>query len=82
MYTCNYIYGGGGDREMARVKSKHVQNSYLWMVKLQMILILIIFSVFYTMCIHYFHIMKIDLSVSLRRYLGLESSFPALNSCM
>lgn len=60
---------------MARVKSKHVQNSYLWMVKLQMILILlIIFSVFYTMCIHYFHFMKIDLSVSLRRYLGLESS--------
>lgn len=67
MYNYKYIYGGGENRKMARVKSKHVQHRYLLVRKLQIILFsLLCFSMCYTMCIHYFHRIKTGLFVSLR----------------
>ena len=49
------ILCGEGEKEkwMTRVKSRHVQSSYLWIVKLQMILILFIifFCVLHNVCV-------------------------------
>lgn len=57
---------------MATVKSKHVQNGHLWVTKLQMILSSLYFSVFYTMCIHYFHSIKTGLLISLKEVFEFE----------
>ena len=51
-YTCNFMWGGEKKKLMATVKSRHVQSSYLWIVKLQMTLILIIFfCVLHNVCV-------------------------------
>lgn len=42
MYNYNYIYIWEDDREIAEMKSKHVQNIYFRMIKLQMIYVLFI----------------------------------------